>query len=228
GDIDEADHFIYDHPHDKTSVQNKSDDQVSSGFHSIIEREEDPEEVDHFIYGQPQQTSTPDPETPIENPVPIACDPPDLVFAVCNLNTSVSRDFEADEYRQIISKDEIDYDSGEEPKNTTDDAHAMQLLQTFGATTSQMSEAQRHQDPWCLGKTKSSQADSQTSYHYHFGTICGQCPYLAFTNNFTMHKSICNDNGKIWVFWNNDIDCVLLISDDQQVTCEFRPVGYAE
>ncbi|MCD7462840.1 hypothetical protein HAX54_049452 [Datura stramonium] len=140
-DIDEADHFIYDHPQDATSVQNNSVDQFIDRLQSIIEREEDHEEVNHFIYGQPQQTSAPDPETPIENPTPIACDPPDPVFAVCNLNTSGSRDFEAYEYRQVIPEDDTDYDSEEEPKNTTDDAHAMQLLQTFGTTTSQI-----HQD----------------------------------------------------------------------------------
>ncbi|MCE5167660.1 hypothetical protein HAX54_015468, partial [Datura stramonium] len=67
-DIDEADHFIYDHPHNETNVQNNSDEQFPGSLHSIIEREDDPEEVDHFIYGQPQQTTTPDPETPIENP----------------------------------------------------------------------------------------------------------------------------------------------------------------
>ncbi|MCD7462593.1 hypothetical protein HAX54_048854 [Datura stramonium] len=122
-DIDEADHFIYDHPHEATRVQNDSDDQIPNRLHNIIEREEDPEEVDHFIYGQTQQNHTPDPGTPIENPTPTACDPPDPIFVV-------------------ISKDETDYESEEEPKNTTDDAHAMQLLQTFGATTSQISETQ--------------------------------------------------------------------------------------
>ncbi|MCE5167290.1 hypothetical protein HAX54_046612, partial [Datura stramonium] len=137
-----ADHFIYDHPHEATRVQNNSDDQIPNRLHSIIEREEDPEEVEHFIYGQTQQNHTPDPRTPIENLTPIACDPLDPVFVVCNLNTLGNRDFEADEYRQVIFEDETDYDSEEEPKNTTDYAHAMQLLQTFGATTSQISETQ--------------------------------------------------------------------------------------
>ncbi|MCD9560092.1 hypothetical protein HAX54_018534 [Datura stramonium] len=136
--------------HDKDSPKNFGKDMTSNvvtsevqtpgSLHSIIEREEDPEEVGHFIYGQPQQTTTPDPETPIENPVPIACGPPDPVVAVCNLNTSGTRDFEADDYRQIISEDETEYDYEEEPKDTSDDAHAMQLLQTLGATNSQMSE----------------------------------------------------------------------------------------
>ncbi|MCE5167036.1 hypothetical protein HAX54_034410, partial [Datura stramonium] len=43
-DIDEADHFIYDHPHEATRVQNNLDDQIPNRLHSIIEREEDPEE----------------------------------------------------------------------------------------------------------------------------------------------------------------------------------------
>ncbi|MCD7469280.1 hypothetical protein HAX54_008208, partial [Datura stramonium] len=63
-DIDEADHFIYDHPQDATSGQNISDDQ---------------------------------------NPTPIACDPPNSMFAVCNLYTLGSKDFDADEYRQGLS-----------------------------------------------------------------------------------------------------------------------------
>ncbi|MCE0480736.1 hypothetical protein HAX54_037838 [Datura stramonium] len=143
-DIDEADHFIYDHPHDVIGDQNISDDQVSGQLHSITESVEDTEEADHFIYDQPQQTLTLDPETPtdVQNPTLIACDPLDPVFAVCNLNTVSRRDFDADEYIQVISEDDIDSDSKEEPRNTTDDAHVMQLLQAFGTTTSQMLDVQ--------------------------------------------------------------------------------------
>ncbi|KAG5606126.1 hypothetical protein H5410_027618, partial [Solanum commersonii] len=51
-------------------------------------------------------------------------------------------------------------------------------------------------------------------------------PALHKLNDYA--QSICNDNGKIWVFWKNDIDCVLLRSDDQHMTCEFRHVECAE
>ncbi|MCD7469963.1 hypothetical protein HAX54_009458 [Datura stramonium] len=86
-DIDEANHFIYDHPQYATGGQNIS-------------------------YDQTLDSNT---ETPpnFQNPTSIACDPPDPVFAVCNLNTLGSKDFDAHKYRQ-----------------------------TFGATTSQMSDAQ--------------------------------------------------------------------------------------
>lgn len=35
-----------------------------------------------------------------------------------------------------------------------------------------------------------------------------------------MEKTMCNNNGKIWVFWNHEIECSMLKSDDQQLTCE--------
>ncbi|MCE3051114.1 hypothetical protein HAX54_048925 [Datura stramonium] len=66
----------------------------------------------------------------------------DVQTPVRNLNTSGSKDFDADEYKQIILKDDTESDSEEEPRNTAYDAHAMRLLQAFGATTSQMSDAQ--------------------------------------------------------------------------------------
>ncbi|MCD9559668.1 hypothetical protein HAX54_017807 [Datura stramonium] len=63
-DIDEADHFIYDHPQEAKGGQNISDDQVSCRLHSITESDVVPDL---------------DPETPIDvhNPTPISCDPPD-------------------------------------------------------------------------------------------------------------------------------------------------------
>ncbi|MCE0480797.1 hypothetical protein HAX54_037906, partial [Datura stramonium] len=78
----------------------------------------------------------------VQNSTPVACDPPDSVFIVCNLNSSGCRDFDADKYRQIFLEDDIISDSEDEPINTIDDAHALQLIQTFGATTSQMSYTQ--------------------------------------------------------------------------------------
>lgn len=33
---------------------------------------------------------------------------------------------------------------------------------------------------------------------------------------------MCNNNGKIWVFWNHDVDCNILEKDDQQITCELQ------
>ncbi|MCD7469708.1 hypothetical protein HAX54_008873 [Datura stramonium] len=118
-DIDEADHFIYDHPHEVTSGQNTSDDQ-------------------HTIDVVPIQTIILDPKTPtvVQMSTPVACDPPNPVFVVCNFNTSVCRDFDVDEYRQVHSEDDIISDSEDEPINTTDDAHALQLIHSFGATTS--------------------------------------------------------------------------------------------
>ncbi|MCE3215438.1 hypothetical protein HAX54_002383 [Datura stramonium] len=113
---------------------------VSGGLVGSQEKPIEPFSTSHSHPDTSKQTTTPDPETPIENPAPIACDPPDPVFVVCNLNTLGTRDFEADDYRQIISEDETEYESEEEPKDASEDAHAMQLRQTLGATNSQMSE----------------------------------------------------------------------------------------
>ncbi|KAK4733763.1 hypothetical protein R3W88_008024 [Solanum pinnatisectum] len=37
-----------------------------------------------------------------------------------------------------------------------------------------------------------------------------------------MDQAISNCNGKIWIFWNKDIDCAVLEEDEQQVTCSIR------
>ncbi|MCD7469475.1 hypothetical protein HAX54_008529 [Datura stramonium] len=62
-----------------------------------------------YLWSNSACNHTPNPVTPIENPT--------LLPAIL--------------LDQEICKDETDYDSEEEPKNTIDDAHAMQLLQTF-------------------------------------------------------------------------------------------------
>lgn len=37
-----------------------------------------------------------------------------------------------------------------------------------------------------------------------------------------MEKVMCNRNGKIWVFWNHEVDCTMLENDKQQLTCEIQ------
>ncbi|XP_049399716.1 uncharacterized protein LOC125863741 [Solanum stenotomum] len=41
-------------------------------------------------------------------------------------------------------------------------------------------------------------------------------------NQLAMEHGVSNCNGKIWLFWNMDIDCVILEEDEQQITCEFK------
>ncbi|MCE0481429.1 hypothetical protein HAX54_039190, partial [Datura stramonium] len=102
-DIDEADHFIYDHPYEVTGGQNNSDDQHNTNM-------------------VPIQIIISDLETPIvvQNSTRIACDPPDPMFAVCNLNTSGCRDFDPDEYRQVYSSNDILSNSKDETIYTKD------------------------------------------------------------------------------------------------------------
>ncbi|MCE3216643.1 hypothetical protein HAX54_007293 [Datura stramonium] len=138
--MDNQNNTIESHKSKTSSQQSKQDTPTTKGTRLVLVADQGSSRNPLFVDSQEGLSSTPDLETPIENLVPIACDPPDPVFAVCNLNTSSCRDFEVDDYRQIISEDETEYDSEEEPKNSSDDAHAMQLLQTFGATNSQMSE----------------------------------------------------------------------------------------
>ncbi|KAH0667664.1 hypothetical protein KY285_028870 [Solanum tuberosum] len=40
-----------------------------------------------------------------------------------------------------------------------------------------------------------------------------------------MDQAVRNCNGKIWLFWNMDIDCVVLEEDEQQITCD---IGHNE
>lgn len=43
-----------------------------------------------------------------------------------------------------------------------------------------------------------------------------------FKHQLAMEKAISNCNGKIWLFWTTDIDCVVLEKDEQQITCDIR------
>ncbi|KAG5568244.1 hypothetical protein H5410_064739 [Solanum commersonii] len=42
----------------------------------------------------------------------------------------------------------------------------------------------------------------------------------SFKNQLAMEHAVSNRNGKIWLFWNKDIDCVVIEEDDQQITCD--------
>jgi len=44
----------------------------------------------------------------------------------------------------------------------------------------------------------------------------------SFKNQLAMDQAVSNCNGKIWLFWNTDIDCVILEEDEQQITCDIR------
>lgn len=41
-----------------------------------------------------------------------------------------------------------------------------------------------------------------------------------------MEEAVSNTNDKIWVLWNNDYNCNVIYSDEQQVTYEFQYVGW--
>ncbi|KAG5606182.1 hypothetical protein H5410_027674 [Solanum commersonii] len=42
--------------------------------------------------------------------------------------------------------------------------------------------------------------------------------------SFCMDKATCNQNGKIWLLWNQEVECKVLESNDQQITCEISHV----
>ncbi|KAH0709402.1 hypothetical protein KY284_010829 [Solanum tuberosum] len=39
-----------------------------------------------------------------------------------------------------------------------------------------------------------------------------------------MEQAYCNNNGKIWLFWNSDMKCNILEVEDQHITCELNHV----
>ncbi|KAK4707018.1 hypothetical protein R3W88_033432 [Solanum pinnatisectum] len=43
-----------------------------------------------------------------------------------------------------------------------------------------------------------------------------------FKSMLAMDDAASNPNGKIWLFWTNDITCKVLETDDQQITCEIN------
>ncbi|TMX00200.1 hypothetical protein EJD97_001201, partial [Solanum chilense] len=43
-----------------------------------------------------------------------------------------------------------------------------------------------------------------------------------FKVHLNMDNATSNCNGKIWVFWNTDVDCNILDEDEQQITCDIK------
>ena len=43
-----------------------------------------------------------------------------------------------------------------------------------------------------------------------------------------MDNALCNNNGKIWLFWTNDMECDILEIHDQHITCWAKHVEYNE
>lgn len=43
---------------------------------------------------------------------------------------------------------------------------------------------------------------------------------MNFKNQLSMDNAIANSNGKIWLFWNGDVECVVKDHDEQQITCD--------
>ena len=62
---------------------------------------------------------------------------------------------------------------------------------------------------------------------YHLAIIAILEPFadsnnvINFKNQLAMDNAIANCNGKIWLFWNGDVECVVKDHDDQQITCYF-------
>lgn len=52
----------------------------------------------------------------------------------------------------------------------------------------------------------------------------------AYLNNYkillNMEKVVRNPNGEIWMFWNSDLNCEVLESDEQHITCTIQHVEY--
>ncbi|KAK6791450.1 hypothetical protein RDI58_010531 [Solanum bulbocastanum] len=45
-----------------------------------------------------------------------------------------------------------------------------------------------------------------------------------FKSMLAMDNAVSNINGKIWLFWINDINCTVLEADEQQITCEIKHI----
>ncbi|KAG5595834.1 hypothetical protein H5410_037066 [Solanum commersonii] len=53
-----------------------------------------------------------------------------------------------------------------------------------------------------------------------------------YLNNYKIHLNMdsaaCNSNGKIWLFWNTEMNCDVLEIDDQHITCVLHHVEYKD
>lgn len=62
---------------------------------------------------------------------------------------------------------------------------------------------------------------------YHLSIIAILKPFadssnvISFKNKLDMDNAIGKFNGKIWLFWNGDVDFSVKDQDEQQITCDF-------
>lgn len=45
---------------------------------------------------------------------------------------------------------------------------------------------------------------------------------MNFKVQLVMDNVVSNCKGKIWLFWNGDIDCTITDEEEQQITCDFK------
>ncbi|OIT31321.1 hypothetical protein A4A49_31488 [Nicotiana attenuata] len=156
-----------------------------------------------------------------------------------------------DEYRPIISEDEMrgDLDNETDSSEVSEQDHHCDLLINAINGVDNLDEAippKRSPSKMRLSPrlTRNRAAGIRTSGAlerikilkklHKISLIAVLEPFLddSHLNHFkiqlSMHQATSNNNNKIWIFWDQDINATVLDSDDQQVTLELRHVEAAD
>ncbi|KAG5605830.1 hypothetical protein H5410_027322 [Solanum commersonii] len=155
-----------------------------------------------------------------------------------------------DEYVNIQSEDEFDQDT--QSLNDQDEAEeetSIHLIKAFGSTMFQK-EVEKVTGKGCLLEVRRGFMIETLCWNARSINSQGSLERLQtlkkmhnlsiivilepFSNNshintykiqLNMEQAYCNNNGKIWLFWNSDMTCNILEAEDQQITCELKHVN---
>ncbi|KAG5568616.1 hypothetical protein H5410_064367 [Solanum commersonii] len=156
-------------------------------------------------------------QTQYMNPPPTV--PPDDRSEKCQMNKSPI----IEEYAIDISEDEPDVDNPSLKDPDEDNETSELLIRAFSPHLDKNLADE-------IQQVASSQGLSPRGLHHErfkfqvqdINTVTAGRPNTRLVKNqLAMEHVLSNCNGKIWLFWNMDIDCVILEEDKQQITCDF-------
>ncbi|KAG5580317.1 hypothetical protein H5410_050944 [Solanum commersonii] len=148
--------------------------------------------------------------------------PPDKIYEKCHTNKGPV----IDEYVVDNSEDEPDMDNQSIKDLGEDDETSEMLIKAFSPYPDKGLEDEIQQNvrgintQGVLERLKMLKKMHQLSIIAILEPFSDNSQVQNFKNQIDMEHAVSNCNGKIWLFWNRDIDCVVLEEDAQHITCD--------